>query len=136
MAHFDHSTHIRNWIFSPDELGKVRQLCCTKAWTSLSASWVENAGVMTNAVMEKRHPRSFACLLPQSSNTTSSCSADDDLVESKKKEPTAPIDFLTPEEEALLNHFYEQKVVESCGQLFRTSDKVKVSGILYNVCTI
>lgn len=129
MAHFDHSTHFRNWIFSRENLKLARQLCCSKVCTSLSASWVENAGVMTNAMMEKRHPRSFACLIPHSSNATSSSSADDDISTSTiaNQEPMAQIDFLTLDEEALLNHFYEQKVVESCGQLFRTSDKVKVS---------
>lgn len=86
--------------------------------------------------MKKGTPRrtfSFACLVPKESRAVADATVWEDsveLVEGEISDEDENQDLLSNEEEDMVRRFYQEKVQESCTQLFRTSDKVKCCAVM------
>lgn len=144
MAYLANSTHYNNWIFTPEELSRIDRLRMLKVKKTLRLQHhaIAEAAFKGNSGVEPtRKSRSFAALLSVSSTATrDEFDWNDDIdldldieEENEEKEGlriTPLIEYLTPEQEALVRDFYEAKVQESCTQLFRTSDKVKCCAVM------
>ncbi|CAH0475694.1 unnamed protein product [Peronospora belbahrii] len=141
MSYLSRSTHFNNWIFTRDELARVRRLQHVKTKRALRLER-EETQKMEMTAPSKRKARSFAALLPRSSTAvTDAFDWNDDIEtdiltqeEAEEKanlQPVPLLEFLSPEQETLLRAFYEEKIQESCSaQFLRTSDKVKCCAIM------
>ncbi|KAF0695367.1 Aste57867_13801 [Aphanomyces stellatus] len=123
MSYLATSTHLNNWIFTKDELAKIAHLKANK----VRKQWQMCAA---NPILQRK-PRSFACLLPASTNAELDASDWSDTLEDV---PLDPIEdesiFLSPDEEAMVIDFYEVQVQNTCTTVFKTSDKVKAAAVL------
>ncbi|RHY34407.1 hypothetical protein DYB32_000963 [Aphanomyces invadans] len=141
MSYLSTSTHLNNWIFTPDQLQQAARLKANKArkqWAMCAAN-----------PLLPRKPRSFACLLPSTTNATMDSTDWNDALEGKapcKRSSCArlrsyhveidlgtvedPSIFLTDEEEAMVVDFYQIQVQNTCTSIFKTSDKVKAAALL------
>ncbi|KAF0713847.1 hypothetical protein AaE_011695 [Aphanomyces astaci] len=120
MSYLTTSTHLNNWIFTPDQLKQVARLKANKA----RKQWAMCAA---NPLLQRK-PRSFACLLPATTNATLDASDwNDSLEEVDVGVVDDPSIFLTDHEEAMVVDFYQVQVQNTCTTVFKTSDKVKVS---------
>ncbi|KAG3117285.1 hypothetical protein PI124_g3435 [Phytophthora idaei] len=141
MSYLAASTHFNSWVFSAEELARVRRLqhVKTKRVLRLEREEVQKPAV---AAGNSRKARSFAALVPRSSTAVRDTFDWNDevdvelstLEEAEEKanlQLTPLLEFLNPEQEALLRAFYEEKIQESCSaQFLRTSDKVKCCAVL------
>ncbi|ETW03075.1 hypothetical protein H310_05503 [Aphanomyces invadans] len=123
MSYLSTSTHLNNWIFTPDQLQQAARLKANKArkqWAMCAAN-----------PLLPRKPRSFACLLPSTTNATmDSTDWNDALEEIDLGTVEDPSIFLTDEEEAMVVDFYQIQVQNTCTSIFKTSDKVKAAALL------
>ncbi|OWZ24074.1 Cyclin-H [Phytophthora megakarya] len=141
MAYLSTSTHFNNWVFSGDELTRVRRLQHVKTKRTLRLEREEAQKPETSA-NKSRKARSFAALVPRSSTAVRDAfdwndevdvelSALEEAEEKANLQLTPLLEFLSPEQETLLREFYEEKIQESCSaQFLRTSDKVKCCAML------
>ncbi|KAG1688332.1 hypothetical protein DVH05_003764 [Phytophthora capsici] len=141
MSYLSTSTHFNNWIFSAEELVRVRRLQHVKTKRALRLEREEAQKPEAPAPIARK-ARSFAALLPRSSTAVRDAfdwndEVDVDLSTLEEAEEKANLqltpllEFLDPEQEALLRAFYEEKIQESCSaQFLRTSDKVKCCAML------
>ncbi|KAG1711139.1 hypothetical protein DVH05_013856 [Phytophthora capsici] len=141
MSYLSTSTHFNNWIFSAEELVRVRRLQHVKAKRALRLEREEAQKPEAPAPIARK-ARSFAALLPRSSMAVRDAfdwndEVDVDLSTLEEAEEKANLqltpllEFLDPEQEAILRAFYEEKIQESCSaQFLRTSDKVKCCAML------
>ncbi|POM68719.1 Cyclin-H [Phytophthora palmivora] len=141
MSYLSTSTHFNNWIFSTEELSRVRRLQYVKTKRALRLEREESQKPEASAA-KSRKARSFAALVPRSSTAVRDAFDWNDevdvelsgLEEAEEKanlQLTPLLEFLSPEQETLLREFYEEKIQESCSaQFLRTSDKVKCCAML------
>ncbi|GMF24951.1 unnamed protein product [Phytophthora fragariaefolia] len=141
MSYLAASTHFNNWVFTAEELARVRRLQHVKAKRTLRLER-EEAQKPEAAAASSRKARSFAALVPRSSTAVRDAfdwndEVDGDLATLEEAEEKANLqltpllEFLSPEQETLLRAFYEEKIQESCSaQFLRTSDKVKCCAML------
>ncbi|KAJ0403815.1 hypothetical protein P43SY_003912 [Pythium insidiosum] len=140
MSYLQNSTHYNNWIFRDSDLERIARLRQLKARKALR---LERAQAADGAAPPSttRKARSFAALLPESSTATRdendwNDDIDGDLEQLEQQEAAAasgldpPLEALTPEQERLVCQFYEDQILESCNQFFRTSDKVKCCAVM------
>ncbi|OQR82805.1 cyclin-H [Achlya hypogyna] len=121
MAYLATSTHLNNWIFTADELRSVGALKMNKAHKQLQLC-------EANPTLARK-PRSFACLLPSSTNAVLDTTDWNDTL-TEVDVPPNDVAVLSLEEEALVLNFYQVQVQQSCTGLFRTSDKVKSAAVV------
>ncbi|KAG7387491.1 hypothetical protein PHYPSEUDO_014013 [Phytophthora pseudosyringae] len=141
MSYLETSTHFNNWVFSAEELARVRRLQHVKAKRALRLER-EEAQKPEATAASSRKARSFAALVPRSSTAVRDAfdwndevdvelSPLEEVEEKVNLQLTPLLEFLSPEQEALLRAFYEEKIQESCSaQFLRTSDKVKCCAML------
>jgi len=139
MSYLATSTHFNNWVFTTDELVRVRRLQHVKTKRALR---LEREQTQKPEAPAARKARSFAALVPRSSTGVRDAFDWNDEVEVELEteeqaeekanlQLTPLLEFLSPEQEALLRSFYEEKIQESCSaQFLRTSDKVKCCAML------
>ncbi|CAI5726651.1 unnamed protein product [Hyaloperonospora brassicae] len=142
MSYLSTSTHFNNWIFSTDELARVRRLQHVKAQHTLRLEREEAPQTAPVSAASSRRARSFAALVPRSSTAvhdafdSNDCvdadvSAQEEAEEKANLQRTPLVEFLSLEQETLLRTFYEEKIQESCSaQFLRTSDKVKCCALM------
>ncbi|KDO35545.1 hypothetical protein SPRG_00391 [Saprolegnia parasitica CBS 223.65] len=120
-AYLATSTHLNNWVFTEDQLRTVGALKMNKCHKQLQLC--EASPTLA------RKPRSFACLLPASTNAVLDTTDWNDTLEELDVPPNE-LALLTLAEEALVLNFYQIQVQDSCTRLFRTSDKVKSAAVV------
>ncbi|KAF4316617.1 hypothetical protein BBO99_00001659 [Phytophthora kernoviae] len=106
MSYLASSTHFNNWVFSAEELARIRSLQHLKSQPARDAfDWNDEVDVDLDT---------------------------EEQVEEKANLQLTPLlEFLSAEQETLLRDFYEEKIQESCSaQFLRTSDKVKCCAVL------
>ncbi|KAI9915984.1 hypothetical protein PsorP6_008403 [Peronosclerospora sorghi] len=142
MSYLATSTHLNNWIFTPEELARARLLLNLKAKRALRLEREDSQKPEATAARSTRKARSFAALLPRSSTAVRDDFDWNDEVnidlstqeEEEKKsnlQQTPPLELLSSEQESVLREFYEEKIQESCSaQFLRTSDKVKCCALM------
>ncbi|KAL4087249.1 hypothetical protein PRIC1_013146 [Phytophthora ramorum] len=141
MSYLSTSTHFNNWVFSAEELARVRRLQHVKTKRALRLERGETQKVEA-AAASSRKARSFSALIPRSSTAVRDAfdwndevnmdlSTEEEAEEKANLQLTPLLEFLNLEQEALLRAFYEEKIQESCSaQFLRTSDKVKCCAML------
>ncbi|KAE9026965.1 hypothetical protein PR003_g11153 [Phytophthora rubi] len=141
MSYLAASTHFNNWVFTSEELARVRRLQHVKSKRALRLER-EEAQKPEAGAASSRKARSFAALVPRSSAAERDAfdwndevdvdlSTKEEAEEKANLQLTPLLEFLSPEQEALLRDFYEEKIQESCSaQFLRTSDKVKCCAML------
>ncbi|CEG36180.1 cyclin h-1 [Plasmopara halstedii] len=141
MSYLAASTHLNNWVFSIEDLQRVRRLQHVKTKRALRLEREEAQKPETTAD-RCRKARSFAALVPSSSSAVRDVfdwndEIDGNLSKLEEEEEKANLqltpllEFLDPGQEAVLRQFYEEKLQESCSaQFLRTSDKVKCCAML------
>ncbi|OQS04713.1 cyclin-H, partial [Thraustotheca clavata] len=121
MAYLATSTHLNNWVFDEAQLERIAMLKMNKCHKQL-ALWEANPAMA-------RKPRSFACLMPCSTNAVLDLTDWNDTLDEVEVPPNE-LNLLTQEEEKLVLNFYQVQVQDSCTRLFRTSDKVKSAAVV------
>ncbi|KAE8911896.1 hypothetical protein PF005_g5931 [Phytophthora fragariae] len=141
MSYLAASTHFNNWVFTSEELARVRRLHHVKSKRALRLER-EEAQKPEAGAASSRKARSFAALVSRSSAAVRDAfdwndevdvdlSTQEEAEEKANLQLTPLLEFLSPEQEALLRDFYEEKIQESCSaQFLRTSDKVKCCAML------
>ena len=141
MSYLSTSTHFNNWVFSTEDLTRVRRLQYGKAKRALRLEREEAQKPETTAA-SSRKARSFAALIPRSStavrdafdwndNVDVDLSVEEETEEKANMQLTPLLEFLSPQQETLLRSFYEEKIQESCSaQFLRTSEKVKCCAMM------
>ncbi|CAI5703098.1 hypothetical protein KXD40_003925 [Peronospora effusa] len=141
MSYLSTSTHFNNWVFSTEDLTRVRRLQHVKTKRALRLEREEAQKPETTAA-SSRTARSFAALIPRSStavrdafdwndNVDVDLSVEEEAEEKANIQLTPLLEFLSPQQETLLRSFYEEKIQESCSaQFLRTSDKVKCCAMM------
>ncbi|KAG6609569.1 cyclin-H1-1 isoform X2 [Phytophthora cinnamomi] len=141
MSYLAASTHFNNWVFTAEELARVRRLQHVKTKRTLRLER-EEAQKPEATAASSRKARSFAALVPRSSTAVRDAfdwndevdvdlSTQEEAEEKANLQLTPLLEFLSPEQEATLRAFYEEKIQESCSaQFLRTSDKVKCCAML------
>ncbi|CAK4666083.1 hypothetical protein LEN26_015084 [Aphanomyces euteiches] len=123
MSYLASSTHLNNWIFTKEQLQQVSKLKSNK----VKKQWQMCAA---NPLLQRK-PRSFACLIPTTTNAILDESDWNDALEEVALDPLEdPSIFLTPEEEAMVVDFFQVQVQRTCTTVFKTSEKVKAAAVL------
>ncbi|KAG7394004.1 hypothetical protein PHYBOEH_005927 [Phytophthora boehmeriae] len=141
MSYLTSSTHFNNWVFSAEELTRIRSLQHLKSQRALRLEREEKQKADA-AASKTRKARSFAALVPRSSTAARDAfdwndevdvdlNMEEQTEEKANLQVTPLLEFLSTEQEKLLRDFYEEKIQESCSaQFLRTSDKVKCCAVL------